>query len=165
MVAKRPWRWRRILRSTLRGRARCRWCRRARASATVAVPEPRSDSDALLQRAAPAVLPSPQRARGARRGPSRRVWRLPRVRTRRLPVGAGGWADPRYLLAAVVAVAVTTLVLHLLGMQHPPAGATTLIVALGILATPVAVLDMLGAVVLITVVGWGLNRLLLGSRR
>ncbi|WIB65958.1 MULTISPECIES: HPP family protein [unclassified Curtobacterium] len=81
------------------------------------------------------------------------------------PSAPAGGLTPRYLLAAVVAVAVTTLVLHLLGMQHPPAGATTLIVALGILATPVAVLDMLGAVVLITVVGWGLNRLLLGSRR
>ena len=77
------------------------------------------------------------------------------------PAPVGGLTF-RYVLAAVVAVAVTTFVLHLIGLQHPPAGATTLIVALGILATPVALLDMLGAVVLITVLGWNLNRLLLG---
>lgn len=69
---------------------------------------------------------------------------------------------PRYVVAAVVAVGVTTLVLHLLRLPHPPAGATTLIVALGILATPLALLDMFGAVVLITVLGWALNRLLIG---
>ncbi|MBI5159922.1 MAG: HPP family protein [Micrococcales bacterium] len=79
------------------------------------------------------------------------------------PASVGGFT-PAYLLAAVAAVGTTTLVLHLLGLPHPPAGATTLIVALGILATPLALLDMFGAVVLITVVGWGLNRLLLGRR-
>jgi CBS-domain-containing membrane protein len=67
-----------------------------------------------------------------------------------------------YLLAAAVSVAVTTLVLTLVKLPHPPAGASTLIVSLGILTTPPQLLSMGGAIVLITAVGWGLN-LLLGT--
>ena len=44
--------------------------------------------------------------------------------------------DGRYVASAVIALAVTVLVLQLLRMPHPPAGATTLIVALAILRTP-----------------------------
>jgi CBS-domain-containing membrane protein len=54
-------------------------------------------------------------------------------------------------------VALTTLVLTLLKTPHPPAGATTLIVSLGILTSPAELAAMAGAIVLITVVGWGLN--------
>jgi len=60
-------------------------------------------------------------------------------------------------------VALTTLVLTLAGRPHPPAGATTLIVSLGILHTPAHFLTVGAAIVLLTVVGWALN-LLLGTR-
>lgn len=43
----------------------------------------------------------------------------------------------RRLVACLIAVAVTALVLQVARLPHPPAGATTLIVALGILHTPV----------------------------
>jgi hypothetical protein len=56
-------------------------------------------------------------------------------------------------------VARTTLVLTWLRKPHPPAGATTLIVSLGILTSPLQLLSMAGAVLLITAAGWGLNML------
>lgn len=68
-----------------------------------------------------------------------------------------------YVAAGACSVAVTTLVLSWLKLPHPPAGATTLIISLGILDTVPRVAAMAGAVVLITVVGWGLN-VLLGTR-
>jgi CBS-domain-containing membrane protein len=78
------------------------------------------------------------------------------------PAPVGG-LTPAYVGAAVLSVALTTAVLTLLRLPHPPAGASTLIVSLGILTTPLQLLTMLAAVVLITVAGWGLN-LLLGTR-
>ena len=80
-----------------------------------------------------------------------------------LSVPSGG-LTPRYLVAGALSVAVTTAVLALLDLRHPPAGATTLIVSLGILAKPIDLLVMAGAVVLITVAGWAANRALLGRR-
>jgi CBS-domain-containing membrane protein len=71
---------------------------------------------------------------------------------------------PPYLMAGVLSVAITTAVLTLLALPHPPAGATTLIVSLGILAKPVDLLSIAAAVVLITVIGWAANRVLLGRR-
>jgi hypothetical protein len=68
-----------------------------------------------------------------------------------------------YVAAGALSVAVTTLVLTWIGLPHPPAGASTLIVSLGILDTASRIGAMAAAVVLITVVGWGLN-LLLGTR-
>ena len=68
-----------------------------------------------------------------------------------------------YVIAGAVAVGITTAVLSLLKLPHPPAGASTLIVALGILHTPVQLLSMVGAVVLITTAGWAFNRLLIGK--
>jgi len=44
-------------------------------------------------------------------------------------------------------------------------GASTLIVALGILHTPAQLISMVGAVLLITVAGWPFNRLLLGKQQ
>jgi CBS-domain-containing membrane protein len=70
---------------------------------------------------------------------------------------------PAYVAAGAVSVALTTLVLTLLKLPHPPAGATTLIVSLGILTTPLELLSMMGAVILVTVIGWGAN-VLLGTR-
>ena len=69
-----------------------------------------------------------------------------------------------HLLAGALSVAITTAVLLLLHVPHPPAGATTLIVSLGILREPVQLLSMAGAIVLITVLGAALNRVLLGRR-
>ncbi|PYY55895.1 MULTISPECIES: HPP family protein [unclassified Curtobacterium] len=63
-----------------------------------------------------------------------------------------------YVAAGAVSVALTTLVLQLIRLPHPPAGATTLIVSLGILSEPLQLLDMAGAVLLVTVAGWALNR-------
>ena len=75
----------------------------------------------------------------------------------------GGLTVP-YVIAGAVAVGITTAVLSLLKLPHPPAGASTLIVALGILHTPVQLLSMVGAVLLITTAGWAFNRLLLGKQ-
>jgi CBS-domain-containing membrane protein len=62
-----------------------------------------------------------------------------------------------YVLAGAMSVAITALVLHVLKLQHPPAGATTLIVSLGVIATPVGILSMAAAIAFTIVVGWGLN--------
>jgi hypothetical protein len=80
------------------------------------------------------------------------------------PAPVGG-LTPAYVAAGALSVALTTVVLTLLALPHPPAGATTLLVSLGILAKPVDLLDIAGAVVLITLAGWALNRVLLGRRR
>lgn len=62
------------------------------------------------------------------------------------------------IVAAAGSLAVTTLILLLLHASHPPAGATTLIVSLGLLHTPAHLLTAAAAVVLITVVDWVYNR-------
>jgi CBS-domain-containing membrane protein len=62
--------------------------------------------------------------------------------------------------AAAMSVALTALVLRLLACPHPPAGATTLIVSLGLLTSAGELLAVAVSVVLVTVVGVGLNRLL-----
>lgn len=78
------------------------------------------------------------------------------------PAPVGG-LTPGYVAAGALSVAVTTIVLTVLHRPHPPAGASTLIVSLGILTSPSQLLSMMGAVVLITVAGWGGNALL-GTR-
>ena len=62
--------------------------------------------------------------------------------------------------AAALSVALTALVLKALRASHPPAGATTLIVSLGILTSAVELLTMAAAVVLVTVLAVALSRLL-----
>lgn len=74
----------------------------------------------------------------------------------------GGLSVP-YVAAGALSVALTTLTLTWLRRPHPPAGATTLIVSLGILTTPPQLLSMAGAILLITSAGWGLN-VLSGTR-
>jgi hypothetical protein len=64
----------------------------------------------------------------------------------------------RRVMAAAGSLAVTMLVLLLLDASHPPAGATTLIVSLGLLHTPTQLFTAAGAVVLITVVDWLVTR-------
>ena len=78
------------------------------------------------------------------------------------PAPIGG-LTPGYVMAGTLSVVLTTLVLTLLKLPHPPAGASTLIVSLGILTTLPQLLSMMGAVILITILGWGLN-VLLGTR-
>jgi len=62
--------------------------------------------------------------------------------------------------AIALAVALTGGVLRLLRSAHPPAGATTIIVASGLLAKPRQILDVLIGVLLLTIAGWCLNRLM-----
>lgn len=62
--------------------------------------------------------------------------------------------------AAALSLALTTLVLRLLDTPHAPAGATTLIVSLGLLTSAGELLSIAVAVVLVTVLGVTLNRTL-----
>jgi CBS-domain-containing membrane protein len=73
------------------------------------------------------------------------------------PSAPSAGLTPSYVFAGAVSVALTALVLHLLKLQHPPAGATTLIVSLGVIATPPGVLAMAAALAFTIVVGWGIN--------
>jgi hypothetical protein len=80
-----------------------------------------------------------------------------------VPSAPEGGLTPAHVLAGALSVALTTLVLTWTKLPHPPAGATTLIVSLGILTAPAQVASMAGAVILVTALGWGLN-ILLGTR-
>jgi CBS domain-containing membrane protein len=60
--------------------------------------------------------------------------------------------------AIALAVALTGGALRVLRAAHPPAGATTILVASGLLAKPHQILDVLIGVVLLTIAGWCLNR-------
>ncbi len=60
--------------------------------------------------------------------------------------------------AGALSVALTGAVLLLLRSSHPPTGATTLIVSLGLLYTPHEMMMLMLGVVLLTVVGWIINR-------
>jgi CBS-domain-containing membrane protein len=64
------------------------------------------------------------------------------------------------VLAAALSLGLTTVILSLLDASHPPAGATTLIVSLGILTSAAQLGVMALAVLLITCVGVLLNRLM-----
>ncbi|MFN2535462.1 MAG: HPP family protein [Pseudonocardiaceae bacterium] len=64
-----------------------------------------------------------------------------------------GVTVPR-IVAAAGSLAVTALVLLAVNASHPPAGATMLIVSLGLLHTPAQVGVAAASVVLVTVVDW-----------
>jgi CBS-domain-containing membrane protein len=64
------------------------------------------------------------------------------------------------LAAAVLSVALTAFVLQAIRTPHPPAGATTLIVSLGILKTPASLRALLLSVLLLTLVATLVNRVL-----
>lgn len=68
------------------------------------------------------------------------------------PVTVAGatWAR---VAAAVVSLALTGVVLRLLHLPHPPAGASTLIVSLGILSAPRELAAMVVAVLLLAALG------------
>ncbi|MEM5774419.1 MAG: HPP family protein, partial [Anaerolineaceae bacterium] len=65
--------------------------------------------------------------------------------------------------AAVVAIALTLLICLLLKMTHPPASATTLLVALGSIKTLMDAINVMIGVVIIAVLGELLRRVRLGS--
>lgn len=79
-----------------------------------------------------------------------------------LPAPVGG-LTAGHVLAGALSVALTSLILVATSHQHPPAGASTLIVSLGILSKPADVGVMVLAVLLVTALGWALN-VLLGQR-
>ena len=62
--------------------------------------------------------------------------------------------------AAALSLALTGAVLLLLRSSHPPTGATTLIVSLGLLQTLLEMTMLMVGVVILTVVGWAINRAL-----
>lgn len=62
--------------------------------------------------------------------------------------------------AATLSLALTGAVLLLLRSSHPPTGATTLIVSLGLLQTPLEMTMLMVGVVILTVAGWVINRAL-----
>ena len=74
------------------------------------------------------------------------------------PAIAVGVTWPR-VLAAGLSLGLTSGLMVLARAPHPPAGATTLIVALGILREPWQLVVLMLAVVLLTVQGFAINRL------
>jgi CBS domain-containing membrane protein len=78
--------------------------------------------------------------------------------TRAGPALAVGVTEPR-VLAAALSLGLTGGVMVLLRSPHPPAGATTLIVSLGLLPHPWQIGVLMLAVVLLTVQAFIINRL------
>jgi CBS domain-containing membrane protein len=61
--------------------------------------------------------------------------------------------------AASLSLAATSGLMVLLAVEHPPAGATTLIVSLGLIRRPDQLVTLMIAVALLCVQGWVINRL------
>jgi CBS-domain-containing membrane protein len=78
---------------------------------------------------------------------------------RALPSAVTHGLDGKRVLAAALSVAVTATVLRLIRSPHAPAGASTLIVSLGLLTTDKQLLMMAASVALVAVAGWALNLL------
>jgi CBS-domain-containing membrane protein len=74
------------------------------------------------------------------------------------PALAVGVTWPR-VIAAALSLGLTAGLMVLFKSPHPPAGATTLIVSLGILTQPLKLLLLMGAVVLLTLQAIAINRL------
>lgn len=75
-----------------------------------------------------------------------------------LAVPFSGDVSPHRVLAAAIALALTAALTTLTRSEHAPAGATTLIVALGILPQLRDLAILMLAVALLTGLGWLLNR-------
>ena len=75
------------------------------------------------------------------------------------PEGFGGEVYWPRILASALALSLTGAVMVLLRVNHPPAGATTMIVSLGILAKPVYLPVIEIAVVLLAAQAFAINRL------
>lgn len=67
--------------------------------------------------------------------------------------------DPSRVGAAALSLGLTSGLMVLLRVPHPPAGATTLIISLGILRTPVQIVVLMSAVVLLVAQAIVINRL------
>ncbi len=74
------------------------------------------------------------------------------------PALSTGVTWPR-VIAAALSLGLTSGLMVLLKSPHPPAGATTLIISLGILTKPWQLLVLMGAVVLLTLQAFVINRL------
>lgn len=74
------------------------------------------------------------------------------------PALAVGVSWPR-VIAAALSLGLTAGLMVLLKSPHPPAGATTLIVSLGILTKPLQLVLLMVAVILLTVQAFAINRL------
>jgi CBS domain-containing membrane protein len=70
-----------------------------------------------------------------------------------------GVTPPR-IGAAALSLALTGAVLLLLRASHPPAGATVLIVSLGLLTKPSEMAMIMVGVVILAIAGWAINRAL-----
>lgn len=75
------------------------------------------------------------------------------------PQGFGGEIYWPRILASALALALTGAIMVLLRVNHPPAGATTMIVSLGILARPEYLVIIVIAVVLLAAQAFIINRL------
>jgi len=73
------------------------------------------------------------------------------------PVTVEGLTGAR-IVAAALSVGLTVLVLRILDSAHPPAGATTLIISLGLLTSGSEVLSIAVAIILVTFVAVAMNR-------
>ena len=74
------------------------------------------------------------------------------------PALSTGVTWPR-VIAAALSLGLTSSLMVLLKSPHPPAGATTLIISLGILTKPWQLLLLMGAVILLTIQAFVINRL------
>lgn len=63
-----------------------------------------------------------------------------------------------HVFAAAISLSLTGAIMVLFHINHPPAGATTMIVSLGILSTPRALVIIELAVILLTVQAFCINR-------
>jgi CBS-domain-containing membrane protein len=73
-------------------------------------------------------------------------------------VGHGGFDWPR-VVAAALSLATTAALMVLFKAGHPPAGATTLIVSLGIISKPQYLVIIMVAVVILSIQAFCINRL------
>lgn len=80
-------------------------------------------------------------------------------------ISSAGHVDPVRVLAAVLALVFTVTVATLLHASHPPAGATTLLVALGALNTGQDALHLMVGVLVIATLGEPLRRIRTGELR
>lgn len=76
-----------------------------------------------------------------------------------LAVPFSAMVDGHRVLAAAMALGLTAALMTLAKAEHAPAGATTLIVALGIMPHPLSMLPLMAAVVMLTAFGLGASRL------
>ncbi len=75
------------------------------------------------------------------------------------PFGMNAGVHGPRLLAAALSLSATGALMALLRVSHPPAGATTLIVSLGIISQPKELVIIEVAVILLTVQAFAINRL------